>query len=39
MSELLFFILGLEVGSLIGVLLMCIFQINRLHEKSVCEEE
>lgn len=38
MSELLFFVLGLTIGGLIGVFIMCIFQINRLHEKSVCEE-
>lgn len=30
MSELLFFIIGIILGSLIGVVLMCLLQINRL---------
>lgn len=30
MSELLFFILGLIIGGLIGITLMCMFQVNRL---------
>lgn len=32
MSELLFFVLGLMVGGLIGIVLMCVLQINRLNE-------
>ncbi len=32
MSELLFFVLGLMIGGLIGVVLMCVLQINRVNE-------
>ncbi len=39
MNELLFFVLGLMIGGLIGVTVMCILQINRLHDKYICEEE
>ncbi len=39
MNELLFFILGLMIGGLSGVTTMCMFQINRIRENSVCEEE
>lgn len=40
MSELLFFVLGLVIGSLGGVTIMCCLQINRLvkvekHEKTI----
>lgn len=32
MNELLFFVLGLVIGGLIGVTLMCIIQINRIND-------
>lgn len=32
MNEILFFILGLIVGSLVGIALMCFLQINKLNE-------
>lgn len=34
MSELLFFIIGIILGSLIGVMLMCMLQINRLSQRE-----
>ena len=34
MSELLFFIIGIILGSLIGVMLMCLLQINRLYGRE-----
>lgn len=34
MSELLFFIIGTLLGGLIGVVLMCCLQINRLSQKE-----
>ena len=34
MSELLFFIIGTILGGLIGVVLMCCLQINRLFKKE-----
>ncbi len=34
MSELLFFIIGIILGSLIGVVLMCMLQINRLSHRE-----
>lgn len=34
MSELLFFIIGIMLGGCIGVVTMCLFQINRLHGKD-----
>lgn len=32
MSELLFFVLGLVIGGLTGVTVMCFLQINRINE-------
>ena len=32
MSELLFFVLGLMIGGLMGVVLMCMLQINKVNE-------
>ena len=32
MSELLFFVLGLTIGGLTGVTIMCCLQINRINE-------
>ena len=34
MSELLFFIIGTMLGSLVGVAIMCCLQINRLSERE-----
>ena len=34
MSEILFFIIGTLIGGLIGVVLMCCLQINRLSKKE-----
>ena len=34
MSELLFFLIGTLLGGLIGVVLMCCLQINRLSQKE-----
>lgn len=34
MSELLFFLIGTILGGLIGVVLMCCLQINRLSKKE-----
>ena len=34
MSELLFFIIGIMLGGCIGVITMCLFQINRLQGKD-----
>lgn len=34
MSELLFFIIGTMLGGCIGVVIMCLVQINRLHGKD-----
>ena len=34
MSELLFFIIGTMLGRCIGIVTMCLFQINRLHGKD-----
>ena len=41
MSELLFFIIGVTLGGLSGVMLMCCLQINRLsgREEEVNEEK
>lgn len=33
MSELLFFIIGVTLGGLVGVVLMCCLQINRLSDR------
>lgn len=39
MSELLFFVLGLVIGGLTGVVMMCALQINRIndYEKTIHE--
>lgn len=34
MSELLFFLIGILLGGLIGVVLMCCLQINRFSQKE-----
>ena len=34
MSEFLFFVIGTMLGSIIGVVLMCLIQINRLSERQ-----
>lgn len=34
MSELLFFIIGTMLGGCIGIVIMCLFQINRLRGKD-----
>ncbi|MDD3222701.1 MAG: DUF3789 domain-containing protein [Lachnospiraceae bacterium] len=34
MSELLFFIIGIILGSLIGVVLMCMLQISRFSQRE-----
>lgn len=37
MSELLFFIIGTALGSLTGVVVMCLLQINRLSKREEVE--
>lgn len=32
MSELLFFVLGLVIGGLTGIVMMCMLQVNRINE-------
>ena len=32
MSELLFFVLGTVIGSLSGIVMMCMFQVNKISE-------
>jgi len=39
MSELLFFIIGVTLGGLSGVMLMCCLQINRLSDREVRKSE
>ena len=39
MSELLFFIIGIILGGLVGVMLMCCLQINRLSDREVWKIE
>ena len=34
MFEALYFLGGMVVGGLFGVVIMCLFQINRLHDKE-----
>ena len=34
MNELLFFIIGLVLGGLVGVVLMCLLQINKLSKRK-----
>lgn len=38
MSEFLFFIIGTMLGSLVGVVLMCCLQINRLSQKEEMDD-
>lgn len=37
MNELLFFIIGLVLGGLVGVVLMCLLQINKLSKREEVE--
>lgn len=37
MSEFLFFLIGTMLGSLIGVVIMCLLQINRLSKREEVE--
>lgn len=37
MNELLFFIIGLVLGGLVGVVLMCLLQINKLSKREKVE--
>ena len=37
MSELLFFIIGTMLGGLVGVVIMCLLQINRLSKRKEVE--
>ena len=37
MSEFLFFVIGTMLGSIIGVVLMCLLQINRLSKREEVE--
>lgn len=37
MSELLFFTLGLLIGGLTGISIMCVLQINKINEKNKIE--
>lgn len=37
MSELLFFIIGTMLGGLVGVVLMCLLQINKLSQREEVE--
>ena len=37
MSEFLFFLIGTMFGSLVGVMLMCLLQINRLSKREEVE--
>lgn len=39
MSELLFFIIGTMLGGLVGVVLMCCLQINRLSQREEVDYE
>ena len=39
MNELLFFIIGILLGGLCGVVSMCLLQINRLSEREVDANE
>lgn len=39
MSEFLFFVIGLMLGSLASVILMCCLQINRLSDREVKQSE
>ena len=37
MNELLFFVLGLIIGGLLGITIMCMLQINRLADDRLIE--
>ena len=37
MSEFIFFIIGLVLGGLVGVVLMCLLQINKLSKREEVE--
>lgn len=39
MSELLFFVLGLVIGGLIAITLMCCVQINRINDMEIENEK
>lgn len=39
MSEFLFFVIGVTLGGLAGVMLMCCLQINRLSDRKVKKSE
>lgn len=36
MSEFIFFMIGLMLGGLVGIVIMCLLQANRLHDE-ICE--
>ena len=36
MSEFIFFMIGLMLGGLVGIVIMCLLQVNRLHDE-ICE--
>ncbi|MFR2880588.1 MAG: DUF3789 domain-containing protein [Lachnospiraceae bacterium] len=38
MSEFIFFIIGTTLGGLVGVVLMCCLQINRLSQERGCDQ-
>ena len=33
MSEFIFFMIGLMLGGLVGIVIMCLLQVNRLHDE------
>ena len=39
MSEFLFFVIGTMLGGMVGVVLMCLMQINRLSDREVKKSE
>ena len=39
MQALLFFILGSMVGGSIGIVIMCLLQVNRLHDNEASRKE
>lgn len=39
MTSFIFFIIGLLIGGLIGVTMMCLFQINRMNKISYKKED
>ena len=36
MSEFILFMIGLMLGGLVGIVIMCLLQVNRLHDE-ICE--